>query len=80
MRSRNKTEFILQTKILFPQIKRNILRRPRLLKMLRTNIEKRLIMISAGAGYGKTTLLSQFLAESKIRSAFYLLEKTDGEL
>ena len=37
-------------------------------------------MISAGAGYGKTTLLSQFLAESKIRSAFYLLEKTDGEL
>lgn len=80
MRSRNKTEFILQTKILLPHIKRNTLKRPRLLKMLKTNIDKRLIMISAGAGYGKTTLISQFLSETGIPSGFYLLEKTDGEL
>lgn len=80
MRSRRKTEFILQTKILLPQLKRNTLKRPRLLKMLKTNIDKRLIMISAGAGYGKTTLISQFLSETEIPSGFYLLEKTDGEL
>lgn len=36
--------------------------------------------MSAGAGYGKTTLISQFLSETKVPSGFYLLEKTDAEL
>jgi len=71
---------IIVTKLQHPQIKKNTLRRSRLLKSLKEKLDRKLILINAGAGYGKTTLLSQFLSEIKIPYVFYHLEKTDGEM
>lgn len=75
-----KRNTILLTKLQPPQIKKNTLRRSRLLKLLKENMDRKLILLNSAAGYGKTTLISQFLAEIKIPYIFYHLEQTDSEL
>lgn len=71
---------LIETKIQIPRVKKHILHRSRLVKQIKENLDKKLILINAGAGYGKTTLAAQFLAKVDIPAAFYHLEKTDGEL
>jgi len=80
MRRNYKKDIVLQTKILPPQVKKNALNRPRLIRRLKENINRKLILINAGAGYGKTTLILQFLSEIKSPHVFYLLETGDCEL
>ncbi|MGD8979223.1 MAG: tetratricopeptide repeat protein [candidate division WOR-3 bacterium] len=71
---------ILKTKLQIPQVKPNTIIRERLTTRLKDNIDKKLILINAGAGYGKTTLLSQFNAQVKTPIVFYHLEANDSEL
>lgn len=70
---------IILSKLQKPQIKTKTLRRERLLALLSANLDKKVILLSAGAGYGKTTLLSQFLSETNIPYIYYHLEKDDAE-
>lgn len=70
---------VILSKLQAPQIRTKILRRSRLVKSFSENLEKKLIFIYAGAGYGKTTLLSQFIAEKNIPNVYYHLEKSDAE-
>lgn len=72
-------DLILHTKLQPPQIKGKILRRDRLLNLLKENLDKKLIFIWAGAGYGKTTLLMQLLNDLKMSFVFYHLEQTDAD-
>ena len=39
----------------------------------------RLVLVSAEAGYGKTTLLSDFATRSDLRCLWYRLESSDGD-
>lgn len=71
-------ERIVLTKLLPPQVKGKILRRERLLETLRENLEKKLIIICADAGYGKTTLLAQLCHELPHPFVFYDLDVQDG--
>jgi LuxR family maltose regulon positive regulatory protein len=75
----DKHGIVLLSKLQAPQKRTKDLFRGRLVEALRSNLDKKVILISAGAGYGKTTLLSQFLAKTKVRSVFYHLEKSDAE-
>ncbi|MBN2619858.1 tetratricopeptide repeat protein [candidate division WOR-3 bacterium] len=75
----DKHGIVLLSKLQAPQARAKDLFRDRLVDALRSNLDKKVILISAGAGYGKTTLLSQFLAKTKVRSIFYHLEKSDAE-
>lgn len=70
---------VIFSKLQAPQIRTKILRRKRLVKLISENLEKKVIFICAGAGYGKTTLLSQFIAEKNIPNVYYHLEKSDAE-
>lgn len=70
---------ILLNKLQPPEIKTKTLRRRRLLNCIAKNLEKKVILLCAGAGYGKTTLLSHFFSENKIPVVYYHLEKTDAE-
>jgi len=63
-----------------PQIKGKILHRERLLHILRQNLDKKLILICADAGYGKTTLLAQFCQEVRDRCIFYDLDNQDNDI
>lgn len=71
---------ILKTQIIPPELKKNILQRERLLQKLRQNSDKKLLAITAGAGYGKTTLISQFVNELDAPFVFYKIGQTDDNL
>ncbi len=74
-----KENIILLSKLQAPQIKTKTLYRKRLLNLLSKNLNKKIILLCAGAGYGKTTLLSQFISRKKISYVYYHLEKSDAE-
>jgi LuxR family maltose regulon positive regulatory protein len=69
----------VKTKLDTPPAKGKILRRERLLSMLNANLDKKLILICADAGYGKTTLLAQFCHELQYPYIFYDLDSQDSE-
>jgi len=54
-------------------------RRTVLLEILETNIEKPLTLISAPAGYGKSVLMSSWLEESRLPSAWISLDHHDND-
>ena len=70
---------VLLSKLQAPQIRTKVLYRERLINSLLSNLNKKVILVCAGAGYGKTTLLSQFLSSKDIQYVFYHLEKSDAE-
>jgi LuxR family maltose regulon positive regulatory protein len=74
-----KQDIILLSKLEAPQIKTKLLYRKRLVDLLSENLDKNVVLICAGAGYGKTTLLSQFLSNRNIPYVYYHLEKSDAE-
>ena len=59
-------EQLLTTKLYLPSARPNAVRRPRLVERLNDGLrlEHRLTLISAPAGYGKTTLLSEWIASN----------------
>lgn len=72
-------EVFLKTKLCAPLPRPNRVSRPRLIAQLNACLEKSLTLISAPAGYGKTTLVSSWLAECKIPSAWLSLDDGDND-
>jgi LuxR family maltose regulon positive regulatory protein len=60
---------ILATKFFFPPARRNLVLRPRLTSRLSEGLTRPLTLISAPAGYGKTTLLTQAIADCRLQVA-----------
>ena len=65
---------LLETKLYVPRLRRGLVARPRLIERLRRGAESKLTLISAPAGFGKTTLLAEWLAAAPAgeRSAAWL--------
>ncbi len=76
----NLEKMILETKQQLPSLKPNTLRRERLLKLLKNNLERKLVLVTGDAGYGKTTLLAQLIQEAHLPCVFYDLDKGDSDL
>ncbi len=74
-----KHSFLLSTKFLLPRTGRGYLPRPNLIQWLENHIDNRLILISAPAGYGKTSLLSDFLTKTDVPFAWYQLDSNDSD-
>jgi len=74
-----KQSIILLSKLQAPQIRTKVLYRARLVDALVANLNKKVILVCAGPGYGKTTLLSQLLSSKDIPYVYYHLEKSDAE-
>ena len=55
---------MIATKLYVPKVRRGLVARPRLLERLRRGEESRLTLVSAPAGFGKTTLLAEWLTET----------------
>ncbi len=54
--------------------------RPRLIKALKDKLGKRLILISAPAGYGKTTLLAEFTLQADLPASWVRLTEADQDV
>ncbi|HSR34883.1 MAG TPA: hypothetical protein VLY63_30305, partial [Anaerolineae bacterium] len=70
---------ILATKLHMPPARPNLVSRPRLLESLTQSFENRLILLSAPAGFGKTTLLSEWLATHPCSSGWLSLDRGDND-
>ena len=74
-----KPSILLRTKFLVPRPRSDLLPRPRLVDWLTSNLDKRLTLLSAPAGYGKTTLLADFVNASDLPVAWYTLDAQDSD-
>src|SRR5215469_13909240 len=71
---------ILVTKLTAPSPRPNVVRRSRLLDRLSQGLSGRLILISAPAGFGKTTLISDWLADGKYPAAWLSLDAGENDI
>lgn len=72
---------LLHTKITLPPQRRALLSRDRLLALLDGGLEQPVILIAAGAGFGKSTLVAQWLhtAAAQARVAWLSLDADDND-
>jgi LuxR family maltose regulon positive regulatory protein len=68
---------VRQTKLLRPRLARDAVDRPRLLAALDRGLDAPLVLLSGPAGYGKTTLLLQWLAARSRPAAWLTLDDRD---
>ena len=71
---------ILSTKLSIPPPRSRLVQRPRLIKKLNQGFECGFVLISAPAGYGKTTLLSSWLSKADCRATWLSLDDSDNDL
>jgi LuxR family transcriptional regulator, maltose regulon positive regulatory protein len=69
----------LATKLFIPPLPPNAVLRPRLVERLREGLHRNLTLISAPAGFGKTTLLSAWVAASDEQVAWLSLDEGDND-
>jgi LuxR family maltose regulon positive regulatory protein len=70
---------ILATKLYIPPPRPKIVLRPRLIERLNEGIHCKLTLISAPAGFGKTTLVSEWVAGCERPVAWLLLDEGDND-
>lgn len=70
---------IIPNKLLPPRAGKGLIKRPRLLEMFKQAQTKKLILLTAPAGYGKTTLMLQHLEEINKPYLWYKLDSYDND-
>lgn len=70
---------LLATKLFVPPARETLVTRPRLTAMLSKSLAQGFTLISAPAGYGKTTLVSSWLRETGFPVAWLSLEEDDND-
>ncbi|MCA9931138.1 MAG: hypothetical protein KC419_21785, partial [Anaerolineales bacterium] len=71
---------LLQTKLYVPRLRPSLVPRPHLVEKLNSGLAGKLTLISAPAGFGKTTLVSEWIADCERPFAWYSLDERDGDL
>jgi LuxR family maltose regulon positive regulatory protein len=71
---------ILATKLFIPSLGSKVVLRPRLIERLNEGLESKLILISAPAGFGKTTLAAEWIAGSGRRAAWLSLDEGESDI
>jgi LuxR family maltose regulon positive regulatory protein len=72
---------LLVTKLYTPPARKNLVQRQRLTGMLNDAWQqgKKLILVSASAGYGKTTLVTEWVRGLSIKSSWFSLDESDND-
>ena len=70
---------ILATKLYIPRLRTHIVIRPRLIERLNAGLHSNLILISAPAGFGKTTLVSEWVLGCERPTAWLSLDEGDND-
>ncbi len=70
---------VSRAKVTPTPVRDSTLSRERLLDWLRENVRRRLTLVTAEAGYGKTTLLADFSRRRYVRCLWYKLDSNDRD-
>jgi LuxR family maltose regulon positive regulatory protein len=70
---------LLSTKLYIPPPQPNLVARPHLVERLTAGLNRKLTLISAPAGFGKTTLLSEWVAGRRRSVAWLSLDQGDND-
>jgi LuxR family maltose regulon positive regulatory protein len=70
---------LLSTKLFIPKTRSDLISRPRLIEQLNDGLDRKLTLISAPAGFGKTTLVSEWVAGCDRPVAWLSLDKEDSD-
>jgi LuxR family maltose regulon positive regulatory protein len=70
---------ILAAKLFIPPLRADFVPRPRLMVSLQAGSLRRLTLLSAPAGFGKTTLLGEWVAECQLPVAWLSLDEGDND-
>jgi len=71
---------LLKTKFYIPPLRPELVPRLRLIERLNTWLGRKLTLISAPAGFGKTTLLSSWTHQIPVSVAWFSLDEGDNDL
>ncbi len=69
---------LLQTKLYIPPTRPELVARPRLIERLNEGLCRKLTLISAPAGFGKTTLVSDWIRQGEMPVAWLSLDHSDN--
>lgn len=70
---------VIQTKLCPPAIKDSVIRRAKLYQKFNKITDYPITVVSAGAGYGKSTALSLFIHDVKLKTCWYSLSSHDDD-
>jgi len=71
---------LLSTKLYIPELRRSLVPRQRLIDRLDAGLRRKLTLISAPAGFGKTTLVSEWVRHCDRPVAWLSLDKNDNDI
>ncbi|MCB9155996.1 MAG: helix-turn-helix transcriptional regulator [Caldilineaceae bacterium] len=71
--------YLVQTKLFIPPLRPSLVARARLMQKLNLGLGRKLTLISAPAGFGKSTLVSEWIAGCRHPVAWLSLDAGDGE-
>jgi len=73
-------EIISYSKLVPPENYLNIIHRRELTRKLKNSLKKKIVILSAGTGFGKTTILSEIISTSEFRFAYYRVDESDSDI
>lgn len=71
---------LLHTKIIAPPQRPNLVVRKRLFDKLAAGLKSRVALIAAPAGFGKTTLVNEWISRSGLAAAWFTIDETDNDI
>ena len=71
---------ILKTKIEIPPMSENIINRERLINLIDENLGQKILLVSAAAGFGKTTILSQWANRTRKPVVWFSIDESDNDV
>lgn len=73
------TTALLTTKLYIPPVRSELVSRRHLIERLNAGLSGKLTLISAPAGFGKTTLVSEWISQSDIPFCWISLDDNDND-
>jgi LuxR family maltose regulon positive regulatory protein len=71
---------LIRAKLLIPRLTSDLVPRPQLVERLNAGLARKLTLISAPAGFGKTTLLGEWITQAPCPAAWVTLDEGDDDL
>ncbi len=70
---------ILKTKLFMPPLREGMISRLRLIEQINNGIKKKVVFVSAPAGFGKSSLMVEWVAQTKMPVAWVSLDKSEND-